>query len=417
MPQITVPPFVIKELSGRKRTVKLTGRGLPYRPLTLDGEQRVKITNPAGNPDGYGTITGPTEGETKINGQWKDKYLFYAEGELPPVELTTDFDHGGQANTNGISRGSNSTGVSSAIDAIELVDSMRREGQLLEVSWGHVIRRGYIKSVSQTWTNIHDVEWAINFAWIGRSAPADIPSDFSPASGPLSTGSALRDALDRLSKILDTPGEVTGDFMSNIRNTLNRIAQFTDQIEQAAAGLSDQTSLFSPRGIGGTIGSLLGSVVMSADDLKEQFLSNGWAGIATRPLDQIPFSGFIRDATGTRDAGPPVYLDERETDPQKLIEAEQQAQEMLYQRESLQELRDIRNEALARRIPLVQGDTEVIGNYTARENDNLREVSNLYYGGPSHWREILVYNNLSSSQLVAGQVIVIPRLDVAREDL
>lgn len=416
MPQITVPPFVIKELSGRRRTVKLTGRALPYRPLTLDGEQRVKITNPAGNPDGYGTITGPTEGETKINGQWKDKYLFYDEGEIPPIELTTDFDHGGQANTNGISRGSNSTAVSSAIEAVELVDSMRREGQLLEVSWGHIIRRGYIKSVSQTWSNVHDVEWAINFAWIGRSAPADIPADFSPAAGSLSTGSALRDALDRLSKILDTPGELTGDFMSNIRNTLNRISQFTNQIEQAAAGLNDQASLFSPRGIGGTIGSLLGSIVMSADDLKEQFLENGWAGIATRPLDQIPFSGFLRDATNTRDTS--EVIDPRASiEPDMLIEAERQAQEMLYQKEALQELRDIRNEALARRIPFVQGDTEVIGNYTARENDNLREVSNLYYGGPSHWREILVYNNLSSSQLVAGQVIVIPRLDVAREDL
>lgn len=416
MVQIPVPPFVIKELSGRRRTVKLTGRALPYRPLTLEGEQRVKVTNPAGNPDGYATITGPTEGETKVNGQWKDKYLFYDEGETPSVELTTNFDLGGQANSLGATTGSGTTGVSSSVEVVELVDSMRREGQLLEVSWGHVIRRGYIKSVSQTWQNVHDVEWAINFAWIGRSRPADIPTDLPMTANSLSTGNALRDGLDRLSRILDTPGELTEGFMSDIRNTLNRIAQYTNQIEQTASGLIDQTDLFSPRGLAGTVGSLLGSVVVSADNLKEQFLSKGWAGLATRPLEQLPFHDFISDATNTHDTS--EVIDPRpEIEADTLIDAELQAQEMLYQREALQELRDLRNEALARRVPFVEGDINIIGTYTARENDNLREVSNLYYGGPSHWRELMIYNSLGSSQLVAGQTIVIPRLDVAREDL
>ena len=38
-PDQVVPPFVVKELTGKRRTVRLTGRALPYRPFTLEGEQ------------------------------------------------------------------------------------------------------------------------------------------------------------------------------------------------------------------------------------------------------------------------------------------------------------------------------------------------------------------------------------------
>jgi hypothetical protein len=82
-----VPGFKIQELSGKQRTVWLTQRAKPYGPITWEGEQRVKVTFPAGNPHGFATVQGPTEGETTIEGFWKDKFLDYGTGETAPINL------------------------------------------------------------------------------------------------------------------------------------------------------------------------------------------------------------------------------------------------------------------------------------------------------------------------------------------
>jgi len=46
--------------------------------------------------------------------------------------------------------------------------------------------------------------------------------------------------------------------------------------------------------------------------------------------------------------------------------------------------------------------------FQARDGMDLRTVSTQFYGTPDEWQSLMVFNNLLSSGLVAGQVIFVP---------
>src|SRR5262245_12238919 len=145
-----VAPFTVQELSGDGRTLELTSRALPYRPFTLEGEHRVEVTWYPGNPVGTAQVLGAKETTTSINGWWKDRFLGDVDVSAPAL-----------ASVDG-------TPITSARQLAETVDDIRRKGQLLEVVWNHLARRGFITSFRQTWHTIKDLEWEIEFTWIAH---------------------------------------------------------------------------------------------------------------------------------------------------------------------------------------------------------------------------------------------------------
>ena len=66
--------FSIRELTGDQRSVILTGRGMPYRPLGFKGKQGLTITWLPGNPIATATVLGPQEDPSDVNGYWKDNF-------------------------------------------------------------------------------------------------------------------------------------------------------------------------------------------------------------------------------------------------------------------------------------------------------------------------------------------------------
>lgn len=48
--------------------------------------------------------------------------------------------------------------------------------------------------------------------------------------------------------------------------------------------------------------------------------------------------------------------------------------------------------------------------HRARQGESLYTISNLYYGTPHHWRDILAYNKLSAAILAGGELLVIPEV-------
>jgi hypothetical protein len=135
-------------------------------------------------------VQGPTEGETTIDGFWKDKYLGYNTGETAPINL--------YSRRNGAQLGE-ATPVTSVADAVALFDSIRSEGQVLEVSWGYVVRRGVLKKFTQKWHNIHDCEWSMAFVWTSKSRVETSPL-FGPPAGQRELGSSLRDKLAKFAR-------------------------------------------------------------------------------------------------------------------------------------------------------------------------------------------------------------------------
>lgn len=399
-----VPALVIRETSGRRRTVALSQRGLPIGPIKFEGEQRVKVTNAPGNPEGWGNVMGPTEGETEISGFWKDKFIGNtSEGRRACIEMT-------QATNGSASLGTTSgilgSQITSCVDAVNVFDSIRREGQLLEVTWGYVIRRGYLKKFTQTWHNVHDCEWTASFAWIAQSRANNSPL-YGPPAGQLEAGSALREALRAFSRILDVPNQVIGPVMEDFRNTLNRVDQFSRTFDDAVSGFADNISIAD---IGSTIQSTFGSVAMSGQHVMDVARDNGWQLLFTEPQRLLPFSAFVRSPTGEAASDRAAAAALESIDPEKVLQMQ------LYARETISDATKLRNESVIRQRALMDGPSLVLGTYRAREGEDLRDVSLRYYGTPTQWRALLTYNGLTDTELYAGQLVAIPNIGVSPEE-
>jgi len=403
-----VPAFTIRELGGRNRAITLVGRALPYRPLSLEGEQRVKITNPAGNPIGYGTVMGSVEGETQIDGFWKDKYLNYstAFAERPgqaPIILVQP-----RGATRSEDPSTSGTPVTSAVDAINLLDSVRTEGQLLEVQWGYVIRRGYLKKFSQKWHNVHDCEWSANFAWVSKDRAPESP-EFGPPAGQREVGSNLRSILRDAMRIMDFPRAMMSEYMQEYRNFLNRIADASYSIDQSVTGLIDEAS---PIRAASEIQTTLGGIAQAAFNIKEKTEADGFAGIFEDYRRAIPFGSYIGTSSGSADsrfaAAEQAALEA--IDPEEVMKAQ------LYVRETVSDLRRVQDETEARRRYFEATPDRALGLYRAREGDDLRYVSQLYYGTPTQWRALMLFNGLDTTELYPGQTITIPRIDQPEDE-
>lgn len=389
-----VPAFVIRELTGARRAVSLRDRALPYRPLTMEGLQRVKVTFPSGSPEGHGTITGPTEEETEIEGMWKDIFIGTNLSGRPMILM--------MAPRSGANTAGEMTPVGTVVEAIELIDSMRTDGQQVEVEWGPIRRRGFIKKFRYKYHNIHDAEWSIQFIWTSKGAAPSRPSYGSVTPSQLDTGGSLRESVSRLLRVLDAPGEVVGSAMADFRNTINRVTDASIAIDQTVAGLFDTTA---PRNIVGPIQGLLGNVVADATTVMTSFENSGWAGLFTDFRTIVPYSQHIA-TTNPRSA-----FDAADAQALNDIDPVQVLQAQLYASEGRRDARNLRDEAEIRRRALLTEDGTFIGIYRARGNEDLRAVSRLYFGTPDQWRQIMLDNALTESILEDGQELRIYRHD------
>ena len=396
-----VPAFVIEEKGGRNRTITLIGRGLPYRPLSLESEQRVKVTNPPGSPEGFGTVMGPTFGETAIDGFWKDKYIGTGATEQPPITLTYQRSTSVR-NASPDASLTNSTQVGSAQEATQLFESVCAEGQLVEVTWGWVKRRGYLKKFSPKIHNIHDVEWSATFAWTSKAIPL-ATVEFGNLAGRIDSATGFRGLLDRVRQIADVPQAMMREYMDEYRRNISRISSSIIDVEEAAAGLIEETS---PINEASRITASLGGIVSAASDIVDTTESVGWAGLFENPRRALPFGSTYFAApspTANWDSYYARVLDE--IDPVEILQAR------LYERETVTDARRIRDEAEARRRAMDAGPGYTLGTYRAREGEDLRDVSRLYYGTPMQWRPIMLFNGMSTIELYTGQTVTIPRLD------
>ena len=57
---------------------------------------------------------------------------------------------------------------------------------------------------------------------------------------------------------------------------------------------------------------------------------------------------------------------------------------------------------------IVSLTARVLAVFQARDGDDLRKVSRIYYGTPDDWQSLMLYNGLDDDELSAGQIIIVP---------
>jgi len=374
-------PFEIRELSGEKRVVTLVGRGLPYRPFSLRTSQRVEITDYPGNPESTSTVLGAKEKPTTLTGKWSDKFL----DVLGITTLDEQTEADGSSGLRSIARAENGQApfmlnnqpVPTVELACKIMDSICREGSLLEVTWFVEKRVGHLTDFEKRWYNTHDAEWTMDFSWISRGETPGAVVFVSDTSmtGTLST---LQSHLAKLDSIGNGDLSLSGRFIDQITSMINSISGLVNSVEDQIGQLADR--IMSPvRAVRGLV-----STLTSLDDelnIMFDYLTSTVAGDLGGPR--------VEDQTYSEKLSYELWRHELQ---KWTREFERLAAE---QKRALQE----------------QLDSSLMGIFQARAGQDLRDVSKQYYNTPHEWRRIMLFNNFTSSELDAGQVVRVPKIN------
>jgi hypothetical protein len=374
----TATSYTIQEVSSQTgaaglHSVILAGRALPYRPYEVSGEMRATVTWYPGSPVATLQMLGSKEDESTINGMWKDVFIspvtdsgvtvFGGTGSVPVQPEGVALIDGVQA--------------ADVATLAKFIDTIRRRGQLLQVSWDTESRYGYMKKFRKKWHRHEDLEWEITFEWISiEQAPPPVgfhtQGDQAGLLANLQTKlskllAKIQPPFDALFTVFDTVVTATSDIQDAVNSIQNAIANMT------IAVLAPVDSL--------RIGiAACQSVIDNSNVIIDSLQSVPSLGLINEPLPSLGEGDALASAKYSRSvirAAQDMKATAADQADQFRVQAEQQ---------------------------------DIIAIFTASDNTDLRRISVTYYGTPDNWQQIMQFNGLSTSLLFAGQLVLVPRL-------
>lgn len=365
--------FGILELTGDKNHLLLYGRALPYRPLPFAGKMRAEFTRYPGNPIATIQMIGPDEGTTTINGMWKDRFIKTTSDLGAPV-----FGQPGIATYNGAT-------VANVFDLVQLVDGFRRRGQLLEVGWDEIVRHGIIRTFTQRWLRREDVEWELEFEWASQGEN-ELPVGFS-VTPPIVD--IINGIIDSVNELTDAIASIQAAY-STIASWMNTISNALDAIQEAAGALVDLATqavngVLAPLALAKKLTSTVQTIIDKAKEIDDT--------IASLPARA---SRYVQDISS-------------------LTQAEALESERLN-RQARRAARKTRAESARKRQEMQANSQEQrpLAVITAKEGQDLRDISREAYGTPDEWRRLMAYNGFITSKLTAGDQVIVPKLSEDR---
>jgi hypothetical protein len=374
--------FTIRELEGKKRLIRLRERALPYRPFELSGSQRNTVDWYPGSPVGTIQVYGAKEEQTTINGMWKDKFLTGPNRGAAPAELNEETTE--SLPTGEEASGLRSSALTTASDLADAVDSIRCCGSEIEVTWLDKVRRGILEKFTQKWHTGHDLEWEIMFRWSSKGESLDDVKVID------NTATDIGDVPNKVQSKLDTIISTAADIIQQADDRSSDVLQAFDSVSGKIAGLSDDLVdavvnvsqvLTTPNEALKRVAGILDGIKLEADDL--------WSII------QDQADGVLLDSGGTLDVVKRSFGE--------LLGIRADGRERADACNALGDLCAQQQQQLLSRIT-----STVISTFQARDGQDLRQVAQQFYGSSDAWRGLMVYNNLTSAGLRAGQVIFVP---------
>ena len=416
----TSSSFSFKELSGQQRILRLNGRALPYRPFRNTVRQR----NDASMLPGYSrasiTLLGPEDPPTTINGKWKDKYISLNEAQATEGSViqraidTVDQAIGAAANAarfgmSGAQYGTNETvpiefhgvRVKTVREAAGIIDTWVRTGQLLEVTWDTIAYHGLIEEFETSWHNTHDLEWEMTFRWIGRAEPT-VPALLSDELSVNDTASLFQQLADQIGiEALPPTFPMAEDAFRDMDALIKRIATSTQAVADTIQSVANliMAPANAVRQVVALCNTIEGQCRQLVENLQLTFVSGGQYPKYTNIDPNVGMTGSVNPGIIQ-----PIVA---RSFSERMVVAE-------YTNRVAAVTKQLQREAVARsRQYSAQLQSDLVSVHAAREGQDLRDVSQIYYGTPHEWRRIFSFNELTSTQLVANQVLLIPRVTMA----
>lgn len=381
----TPSAFSIREVTGYKREIQLTGWCLPFRPAKDSTKQRMKVEYYPGATEAVVQVFGPDHTDMTIQGAFITRYM-QAEDSFLYHEGT---------NFNVTKGGTEPTRVDSAERAKELMTDLCKGGQEVVVTWGDLpfgtTARGFIRGVSFNEHNPQRIEWEVEFVWVSDKEYAITPSIPTPDPDPQSLYDKVNDFLNTVQEAVNDLGDAYNEYV------VQNIRKINTTLEKVNGLVSSAYTLL------GKPGQFARDVMVTAQNVKQDIvdtqaailgfmsqyttLKDEWNELATG-MSFMPWA-----STGDR---PSDSADEQTSATKSAIEISQAAKDAAWEA-------DVIAKAARKMV-----EPNIIDIYTAKTGDTLRRVSQAYYGTPSKWQDLADYNGISNDRLDPGDVVIIP---------
>lgn len=348
--------------------LELFDRALPYRPVTFGGRQRVEFTWYPGSPIATAQVLGPEEEPITLRGFWKDRFLTATSAQT----ITPDF-----AGT-----------VQTTVQLVGIVDTMRRSGDLFRLTWDNLVRDGHITSFQQTWHNRHDCEWELEFTPISQGEQ-QTPIATPPQPQLSDVLASWEDASLRVQEAVST----------SVSTTLGPVLQLNSVALAATNLLDDQVIGFT-----GAVQNIVTGVVnasLAGPDALNRI-------VALADGMKVQAEAIFFDVCNKADEAVFPLFEEPLPDALSLTE---QVKAAVYKSDVQTAARGMRDMALQQQEEYLQTlNPDLLQTFLATQDTDLRDVSTQFYGRPDYWRDLLLFNRLGTSKLLAGELIFVPQL-------
>lgn len=362
--------FSIVELTGGRNKLQLRGRALPYRPVAFTGKMRAEFTWYPGNTCATVQMLGPEESTTTVRGWWKDRFIKTSTDIGTPVI--------GQTGTATY----NEQTVGDVAGIVRIVDGFRRRGQLLEVKWDELTRHGILTTFTHTWHRREDIEWEMEFSWMSQGEPLQ-PVAFSTTLKVVDIANEILSAIDSVAEAVNKIKTA----YATVTSVLNAINNAVATLQEAAQSLADMAN------------TAIDAIVSTAETAKNMAaIMDTMKGAAEDLVDAV--------------TSLPDRLQRAGREPGTVLHAE--VLEVSARNRLLRKRARALRALAARRQQEIQANTTSqapVATFVASGDLDLRDVSTRYYGTPDEWRNLMLYNRLNTSRLIAGDTVIVPPLN------
>jgi len=353
--------FRFREKAGKKAEVILAGSWMPVVPFTFGGKQRMSKEYYPGNSEPTTHIMGSEEDDVTVKGRLHAKRL--------PSGTTPDL-------------------YRAPLEMQELIDSVRRRGSLLELTLGEWKRTGFLSECSFEMKQLGDIDYTLTFTIVSQELnPRNYLLVTTQKTTPTEINERIKDALKAMqNKKTQIPPEVpteVGRTLNDATDSLADALKFVTDLVDALVDTADQ--------ITGSVTRVLGLIRYSLGLIQSYKRQIGKMSFA---LSQ---SANFQDAPKGMSVGAAIVLSEQQTAAYTLA----YLSDLNAMQASLSLMRE-RFKEIAKTVPLFR--------HRVIAGDSLQRLSVKHYGNPDDWKAIYDHNKLTSTDLVVGSVLEIPRL-------
>lgn len=347
---------IVEIINGREATfdqIVLAGTFAPKQPFNYGGSQQIVKEYYPGSTEPTVQVLGPREKNTKINGTLKTKFFNVMEN----VDMRK-----------------------AAQEYQELIDAMRLRGNLVKITIGEWRRYGFIEAVDFNLKTLTEIDYEIDFSIVGFNPPTNYKFVGRSDDDLIAPNKEITEAAAAMAaKGKDFPAEMPQSVADLMTGAIDSVAGAVGNVTNFVTGIVDDAEQIS-KAANRAVGLIsYARATISSTSRRIGMVSNSISGLGAS------FTSQSDKTKATIKNAKHIASVQRDFRSLSLLLASLRA----------------RFAALSATIPMYR--------HLVKDGDTLQSLSIKYFNSSDKWKKIYDHNKLTSTELVRGAILEIPR--------